>query len=404
MLPLPGDTERALAAAVAGYLGGLSAARIAAAEAVGRLPAEVIADLGRLGVLGMTVPEEDGGLGASAVAFALVLEELAAAWPSLAVGISVSSGIVAGSLVRFGTAEQKARFLPRLRDGSGLGAFCLTEPTAGSDAASLRATARREGDGWVLTGQKLFVTSARYAPFAIVLARLGAGAGAPGVGAPGHVGTSEATEPARPHAGISAFLVPLDSPGVVVGKAERKMGLLASDTAAVAFDGVRLRSDALLGPLGRGFGVVALAGLDSGRIGIAAQAVGIARGALDRAVAYARQRRQFGRRVAEFQAIRFALARARAEIDAARLLILRAAWLKDTGRPFTREAAQAKLYASEAAGRVTHLAVQVLGGYGYMREYEVERYARDARATSIYEGTNEVQRLVIARSLLAEAA
>lgn len=386
MLPLPGDTERALAAAVAAYLRGLSAARIAAAEAEGRLPAEVIADLGRLGVLGMTVPEADGGLGASAVAFALVLEELASAWPSLAVGISVSSGLVAGSLTRLGTAEQKARFLPRLRDGSGLAAFCLTEPTAGSDAASLRATARRESDGWVLTGQKLFVTSARYAPFAIVLARVGE------------------AEPARAHAGITAFLVPMDSPGVVVGKAERKMGLLASDTAAVVFDGVRLSADAVLGPLGRGFGAVAMAGLDSGRIGIAAQAAGIARGSLERAVAYARGRRQFGRPIAEFQAIRFALARARAEIDAARLLILRAAWLKDTGEPFTREAAQAKLYASEAAGRVTHLAVQVLGGYGYMREYEVERYARDARATSIYEGTNEVQRLVIARSLLAAAA
>jgi alkylation response protein AidB-like acyl-CoA dehydrogenase len=208
-------------------------------------------------------------------------------------------------------------------------------------------------------------------------------------------------DPARSHAGITAFLVPTDAPGVVIGKAERKMGLHASDTSALMLEDVRVPADAVLGPLGKGFGAVAMAGLDGGRIGIAAQAIGIARGALDRAIAHTRQRTQFGRPISEFQLVRFPLARARADIDAARLLTLRAAWLKDAGRPFTREASEAKLFATEMAQRVTHAAVQALGGYGYMRESVVERFARDARATTIYEGTSEVQRLVIARSLLA---
>ncbi len=377
--------ERELADAVASFAASLGD-RVQAAEDAGGMPADTIRDLGRLGVLGMTVPERDGGLGTSAVAFTLVLEELAAVWASLAVAVSVNSGIVAGSIVRLGTPEQRARWLPRLMDGSGLGAFCLTEPSAGSDAASLRATAAREGGGWVLSGEKVFVTNAPYAPLAIVLARVGA------------------AEPERPHAGITAFVTSLDAPGITIGKPERKMGLLASETTAVTFEGVRLPADAVLGEVGGGFGAVALAGLDAGRIGIAAQAVGIARGALDRAAAYACERRQFGRPIAEFEAVRFMLARARTEIEGARLLALRAAWLKDSGLPFGRQAAQAKLYASEAADRATHAAVQVLGGYGYMREYGVERAARDARATSIYEGTSEVQRIVIARSLLRDAA
>ncbi|HUG56500.1 MAG TPA: acyl-CoA dehydrogenase family protein [Candidatus Limnocylindrales bacterium] len=383
MRPYAGDDERALAEGVAAFARSLED-RIAPAEAAGTLPLDVVAELGRLGVLGMTIPESDGGLGASSVAFALVLEELAAAWPSLAVGVSVNGGIVAGSLVRLGTPAQRARWLPCLMDGRGLGAFALTEPASGSDAAALRSVARRDGDGWVLSGRKLFVTSARYAPFVIVLARVGA------------------AEPERPHAGITGFIVPTDTPGVVVGKGEHKMGLQASDTSALTFEEVRLPADAVLGEVGKGFGPIAMAGLDAGRIGIAAQSVGIARGALARAERYAAERRQFGRPIADFQAVRFAFARARTEVEAARLLALRAAWLKDRGRPFTREAAEAKLYASEAANRATYAAVQVFGGYGYMREYGVERYARDARATTIYEGTSEVQRMVIARQLLLE--
>lgn len=382
MRPFPGDDERALADAVAAFASSLED-RIAPAEAAGTLPLDVVAELGRLGVLGMTIPEADGGLGASSVAFALVLEELAAAWPSLAVGVSVNGGIVAGSLVRLGTPEQRARWLPRLMDGSGLGAFALTEPGSGSDAAALRATARREGGDWVLNGRKVFVTSARYAPLVIVLARVGE------------------AEPSRPHAGITGFIVPGDAPGLTVGPAEHKTGLLASDTSGLTLEEVRLPADAVLGEVGKGFGPIAMAGLDAGRIGIAAQAVGIARGALDRAERYAAERRQFGRPIAEFQAVRFALARARTEVEAGRLLALRAAWLKDRGRPFIREAAQGKLYASEAANRVAYAAVQTFGGYGYMRDYPVERYARDARATTIYEGTSEVQRMVIARQLLA---
>jgi hypothetical protein len=332
------------------------------------------------------VPEADGGAGASAIAFALVLEELAAAWPSLAVAVSVNSGIVAGTVVRIGTPEQRARLLPQVMDGRGLAGFCLTEPSSGSDSASLRATARREGGGWVLDGQKLFVTNARYAPFLVVLARVGE------------------PEPSRPHAGITAFAVPADAPGLAIGRNERKTGLLASDTSAVTLEAVRVGADAVLGEVGRGFGQAAMTALDSGRIGIAAQAVGIARGSLDRACAYALSRTQFGRTIASFQAPRFSLAEARTELEAARLLTLRAAWRKDAGLGFTREAAQAKLYASEMANRVTYTAVQTFGGYGYMRDYGIERYARDARATSIYEGTSEVQRMVIARSLLAEAA
>jgi len=364
--PFVGATERELAGAVADWAKGL-AGRIPAAEKEGALPRDVIADLGRLGVLGMTIPEAAGGLGASGVGFALVLEELSAAWPSLAVGVAVNSGIVAGSIVRHATVEQRQRWLPKLMDGSGLGAFALTEPTSGSDAASLRTAARREGGGWRIDGQKQFITNARYAPFAIVLARVGE------------------LDPKRTAAGITAFVVPLDAPGVSVGRPERKLGLRASDTSAIVMDDAP----------------IAMSGLDGGRIGIAAQSVGIARRALELARAYAKERRQFGRPIADFEGLRFSIAKAESDLAASRLLALRAAWLRDRGRPFTREAAMAKLYASEMAQRATHAAVQILGGNGYMRDYAVERYARDGRATTIYEGTSEIQRIVIARSLLA---
>ena len=381
MNPFVGATERELAGAVADWATRL-AERIPAAEKEGTLPRDLIAELGSLGVLGMTIPEADGGLGASAVAFALVLEELSAAWPSLAVGVAVNSGIVAGSLVRFGSPEQRKRWLPTLMDGSGLGAFALTEASSGSDAASLRMTARRDGPGWRIDGRKQFITNARYAPFAIVLARVGE------------------LDPNRTSAGITAFVVPLDAPGVSIGPAERKMGLRASDTSALILEDAQVAADAVLGEEGKGF-AIAMSGLDGGRIGIAAQSVGIARRALDMARAYAKERKQFGRPIADFEGLRFKLAKADSDLAAARLLALRAAWLRDRGRPFTREAAMAKLYASEMAQRATHAAVQVLGGNGYMRDYAVERYARDGRATTIYEGTSEIQRIVIARSLLA---
>src|SRR5712692_2323396 len=377
----PSQTDRDLAAAVRAWAGGLGQ-RIIRGEREGTLPLDVVGELGGLGVLGMTVPERDGGLGASTVAFTLVLEELAAAWPSLAVGVSVNSGIVAGSIVTYGTPDQRNRWLPLLMDGKGLGAFALTEPSSGSDAASLKATAEKDGTGWRVTGDKQFITSARYAPLFIVLARIGA------------------AENDRPHAGITAFIVAGGGPGLVIGPAEQKMGLRASDTSAIVLEGARVDADAVLGEVGRGFGL-ALAGLDGGRIGIAAQAVGIARAAIARAVAYGRGRQQFGRSILEFEAVRFAIAQARVDVDAARLLTHRAARLRDCGQPFTREASMAKLFASEAAQRVTYAALQVFGGYGYVSEYEVERYARDARATTLYEGTSEVQRMVIARSLVA---
>lgn len=378
---VPSQTDRELALAVREWARGLDG-RIASAEHEGTLPLDIVRELGSLGVLGMTVPERDGGLGASSVAFALVLEELAAAWPSLAVGVSVNSGIVIGSIARFGTEAQRRVWLPMLMDGRGLGAFALTEPTSGSDAASLRATAVRDGAGWRISGQKQFITNARYAPLVIVLARVGV------------------AEPARAHAGITAFIVPTDARGVTVGPAESKTGLLASDTSALALDDVRVPADAMLGEQGKGFGI-AMAGLDGGRIGIAAQSVGIARAAIERALRYGRERTQFGRSILSFEMVQFPLAEARMKVDAARLMAHRAAWLRDAGRPFTKEASMAKLFASEAAQRVTYDAVQAFGGYGFMREYEIERYARDARATTIYEGTSEVQRMVIARSLMA---
>ncbi len=361
---VPSETDRELAGAVRVWAGGLGA-RIERGEQEGTLPREVVRELGALGVLGMTVPERDGGLGASNVAFALVLEELAAAWPSLAVGVSVNSGIVAGSIARYGSAEQRHTWLPRLMDGNGLGAFALTEPSSGSDAASLKATAVKDGDGWRISGRKQFITSARYAPLFIVLARVGS------------------PEPRRAHAGITAFVVPQGTPGLVIGAAERKMGLRASDTSAIVLEDARVGADALLGEVGKGFGL-ALVGLDGGRIGIAAQAVGIARAALAHAVAYARGREQFGRSILEFEAIRFAIAQAQTEVDAARLLTYRAARQRDCGQPFTREASMAKLYAN-------------------MSEYAAERYARDARATTLYEGTSEIQRWIIADTLVNAA-
>ncbi|HEY3217450.1 MAG TPA: acyl-CoA dehydrogenase family protein [Candidatus Limnocylindria bacterium] len=385
---VPSETDRELAGAVRAWAGGLDA-RIERGEREGTLPLDVVRELGALGVLGMTVPEEDGGLGASTVAFALVLEELAAAWPSLAVGVSVNSGIVAGSIATYGTAEQRRRWLPALMDGKGLGAFCLTEPSSGSDAASLRTSAIADGAGWRLSGRKQFITSARYAPLFIVLARVR--------------GPATWSQPkAAAHAGITAFIVPNTTGGLSVGPAEQKMGLRASDTSAVILEDARVGADAVLGEVGKGFGL-ALGGLDGGRIGIAAQAVGIARAALAHAIAYGRGREQFGRSILDFEAIRFTVAQSRAELDAARLLTHRAARLRDCGRPFTREASMAKLYASEAAQRITYAALQVFGGYGYMTEYAVERYARDARATTLYEGTSEVQRMVIARSLVSAA-
>jgi len=348
-------------------------------DAEHRFPAEIVRGLAELGLMGVMVPEEYGGAGMDNVAYVLAMEEVARACASTAAIMSVNNSLVCDPILRYGTEEQKRRYLPVLASGREIGCYCLTEPQAGSDAASLQTTARLDGDGWVLNGTKVFVTNAREAWVFIVYAR---------------------TEPEAGPRGISAFIVERDHPGISVGKVERKMGLLASSTCEVLLQDCRVPRDNLLGARGEGF-KVALSTLDGGRIGIAAQAVGIARAALEESVAYARERRQFGRPIAEFQAIQWKIADMATRIDAARLLTLRAAWLRDQGKRCTAEASMAKLFASETAMFAAHQGVQIFGGYGYIKDYPVERYFRDAKITEIYEGTSEIQRLVIARNLLA---
>ncbi len=348
-------------------------------DAEHRFPAEIVRGLAELGLMGVMVPEEYGGAGMDNVAYVLAMEEVARACASTAAILSVNNSLVCDPILRYGTEPQKRRYLPVLASGREIGCYCLTEPQAGSDAASLQTTGRLDGDSWVLNGTKVFVTNAREAWVFIVYAR---------------------TEPEPGARGISAFIVERDHPGISVGKVERKMGLLASSTCEVLLQDCRVPRDNLLGAPGEGF-KVALSTLDGGRIGIAAQAVGIARAALEESVAYARERRQFGRPIAEFQAIQWKIADMATRIDAARLLTLRAAWLRDQGKRCTAEASMAKLFASETAMFAAHQGVQIFGGYGYIKDYPVERYFRDAKITEIYEGTSEIQRLVIARNLLA---
>jgi len=292
--------------------------------------------------------------------------------------ITVNNSLVCDPIFHFGTEDQKRRYLPRLSSGASLGCYCLTEPAYGSDAMSLRTDARREADQWILRGTKVFVTNAVEADICIVYARTGPQPGA---------------------RGISAFIVEKGFPGISVGKVEKKLGIKCSSTAEIVLDGCRVPASNLLGEPGTG-GKIALTTLDGGRLGIAAQAVGIARAALEEAAAYAAGRRQFGRTIGEFQAIQWMLADMATRIDAARLLMLRAAYLRQQGTRYTREASMAKLFASETAMWVTHKAVQIFGGYGYIQDYPVERYFRDAKITEIYEGTSEIQRVVIARHLL----
>ena len=342
-------------------------------------PTELIAEMAELGLMGMLVDERWGGADMGVVAYSLALTEIAAACAGTAVTMSVSN-MVAEAIARYGTEEQKERYLPGLCSGKLIpGAFALTESGAGSDAGSLRTKAVRCEGGYRLSGEKVFCTSASYAGLVLVMARTG-GPGAKGV---------------------SAFLVPSDAEGFEVTAVEEKMGLHASNTASVLLDDCFVGDSQRLGAEGEGF-KVAMSALDGGRIGIGSQAVGIAQAALDAAGRYALERQQFGRPIAKFQAIQWKLADAYTELEAARLLVLRAAWLKEQHAPrFTREAAMAKLYAAEAAGRICDHAVQILGGYGYSREFPVERYYRDVRVTRIYEGTSEVQRIVIAREVLA---
>ncbi len=347
-------------------------------DRTGRFPEELVRELAGLGLLAVNVPEELGGSGAGAVAYALALMEIASADCSLAVTMAVTN-MVGEVIAAHGTEAQRRRHCPRLASGEWpAGAFALSEPLAGSDAAGLETRAVRRGDRWVLNGEKQWITSGDRAGVLVVWAK---------------------TDPSLHTRGITAFLVEAGTPGLVVGRHEAKMGLRSSTTVALSFEDCALADDAVLGAVGGGF-AVAMGALAGGRIGIAAQATGAIRAALDASARYARDRRAFGRPIAEAEAIRFMLADMATDHDAARLLTLRAAALKEGRRPFTREASMAKLFASEAAQRAATRAVQIHGGYGYVDEFPVERIFRDVRVQTIYEGTSEIQRAVIARDLL----
>ena len=339
-------------------------------------PSQVMAEMVELGLLGMMVPEEYGGSGADVLTYAIAVEELARVCPSVAVTMSVSNSVCAWPVQTFGSEAVKKRVLPDLAANGKLGGFGLTEPGAGSDPSSMRTTARRDGDAWVLDGEKAWITNAGFATWYVVLAR---------------------TDPNAGKKGISAFVVPSDAPGFGVGKPEEKMGLRASRTAAITFTGCRIPAEYLLGEEGRGL-AIAKATLDHSRVGIAAQALGIHQRALELAVAYAKERVQFGRPIGEHQAIQFKIAQIATELAASRALTYRAAI--EHGTDAGRHAAQAKLYASEAANRACAESLQIHGGNGFHADYEISRLYRDVRVTTIYEGTSEMQRLVISRHLL----
>ncbi|WP_179402315.1 acyl-CoA dehydrogenase family protein [Burkholderia guangdongensis] len=341
------------------------------------LPDEVVAQMGELGLLGMIVPQEWGGAYTDYVAYALAMEEVAAGDAACATLMSVHNSVGCGPILAYGTPEQKQRWLGDMAIGRTIGAFCLTEPQAGSEAHNLKTRAELRDGRWVLNGAKQFVTNGKRAGVAIVFAL---------------------TDPEQGKRGISAFIVPTDTPGFVVGKPEKKMGIRASDTCPITFDNCAFPEANLLGERGDGL-KIALSNLEGGRIGIAAQAVGIARAAFDRARRYAGERVQFGKPLNAHQAIAEKLADMATQINAARLLVHHAAKLRSAGLPCLSEASQAKLFASEMAERVCSDAIQIHGGYGYLADYDVERYYRDARITQIYEGTSEVQRMVIARGL-----
>ncbi|BAD40556.1 acyl-CoA dehydrogenase, short-chain specific [Symbiobacterium thermophilum IAM 14863] len=346
-------------------------------DKTGRFPVELVRKMGELGLMGIPFPEKYGGTGGDTVSYVLAVEEISRVDGSLGITLAAHCSIGMGPVYSFGTEEQKRRWLPGAARGEYLASFGLTEPGAGSDAAATKTTAVRDGDGWVLNGSKVFITNANYC---------------------GYIVCTAVTRPGQGHRGISAFIVPNPTPGFTIGPAYEKMGLRSSDTRPLFFDNVRLPADALLGREGEGFRQF-MATLDGGRISIGAMAVGIAQGALDAALAYAKQRVQFGQSISKFQAIQFKLADMAMEIELARNMVLKAAWLKDQGRPFTREAAMAKLFASETAVRAANQAIQIHGGAGYMEDLPVSRFWRDAKLTEIGEGTSEIQRLVIARQL-----
>jgi alkylation response protein AidB-like acyl-CoA dehydrogenase len=347
----------------------------------GVVPRDAVAKLAEQGFLGMAIPEEWGGVGYDSRTIVVVLEEISRVSAALAIMIAVHNSVGALPVFRFGTDVQRRRFLPRLVSRE-LAAFSLSEPGAGSDAAAIETTASRQGDDYVLNGSKNWVTNGQQAGVYLIFARTDKSAG---------------------NRGLSAFIVERGAAGLVLGNPEDKMGLRGSDTVSLSLEDLRVPAEQRLGAEGDGFRI-AMSMLDAGRIGVGAQALGVMRAAFAEAARYAQLRKAFGQPLARIQSVQFKLAEMERRIQCSRLLVQRAAWLKDTNQPYTREAAMAKLYASEAATYVTHQAIQVHGGYGYVKEYAVERYYRDARVMEIYEGTSEIQRLVIARSLLKDGA
>ena len=346
----------------------------------GKVPQELLAEMASLGFLGIYVPESYGGAGLDALSYALVTEEINRACASTGVVMSSHVSLVVDPLLHYGSDAQKDRFLRPLARGEKLGCFALSEPASGSDAAAMRTSARRDGDAWVLNGTKNFITNGASADIALVFAQ---------------------TDPNARHRGIAAFVVEKGTPGFSVGKLEHKLGIRGSDTAQLVFQDCRVPAADLLGEVGEGF-KIALSTLDGGRISIAAQAVGIARACLEDSLAYAKEREAFGKKIVEFQAIQWKLADMATEIDAARLLVWRAATLKDRGEDHILAAAQAKLFASDVAVRAARECVQIFGGYGYLTDFPAERHYRDAKITEIYEGTSEIMNLVIAEEILKE--
>jgi alkylation response protein AidB-like acyl-CoA dehydrogenase len=341
-------------------------------------PTEAIKKFMELGFGGMLVPENYGGSGMDTISYVLALEEIARIDASACVILSVNNSLACYPILTFGTEAQKKKYLLPLAKGEQLGAYCLTEPNAGSDAGNQQTTARPEGDFYILNGSKMFVTNGTKADTYVVYT---------------------STEKEKKTAGITAFIVERNTPGLIVGKKEKKLGIRSSDTSQIIFENCKVPKENLLGKYNEGF-KIAMSTLDGGRIGIAAQALGIAQGAIEAAVRYSKERKQFNKLISEFQATQFKIADMYTRIQAARLLILQAAVKRDKGEKFIKEASMAKLYASETAMWVTNQAVQIFGGYGYIREFPVERFMRDAKITEIYEGTSEIQRIVISRDIL----
>lgn len=342
-----------------------------------RFDREIFDKMAELGLTGIPWPEEYGGSGMDYVSYVIAVEELSRVCASTGVTLSAHVSLASWPIYKYGTEEQKQKYLRRLAEGSAIGAFALSEPGAGSDVASMKMTAKKDGDDYVLNGNKVWITNGGVADIYVVFAK---------------------TDPDAKHRGISAFIVEKGTEGFSFGKKEKKLGIRSSPTTELIFENCRIPKENLLGEEGEGF-KIAMTTLDGGRSGIAAQAVGIAQGALDAAIAYAKEREQFGKPIAHQQGISFKLADMATEVEAARLLTYRAAWLESQGLPYGEASAMAKLFAGDTAMRVTVEAVQIFGGYGYTKEYPVERYMRDAKITQIYEGTNEIQRLVIGRAL-----